>query len=170
MFIREPLARGLRATWRVWAEPPQGMAPPVYLCLLPNLIRLSFPAWTWSLQLQSCTPWRQGSLLSPPQQPARESGPATRQDRTGMQLWWPCCYGDGRLKRITYNIFRTIVFNKKQQSPEGCKVLSATTKLTLEAEAAAYERYHKKKRVRRSPFLKSSALTREKSATILTRW
>jgi len=31
-----------------------------------------------------------------------------------------------------------------QQSPEGCKVLSATTKLTPEAEAAAYERYHKK--------------------------
>jgi hypothetical protein len=45
---------------------------------------------------------------------------------------------------ITYNIFRTILCNKVQQSPEGCKVLSATTKLTPEAEAAAYERYHKK--------------------------
>ena len=46
--------------------------------------------------------------------------------------------------QITYNIFRTIRIKGKQQSPKGCKVLSATTKPTPETEAAAYERYHRK--------------------------
>ena len=48
------------------------------------------------------------------------------------------------LTSITYNIFRTIRIKGKQQSPKGCKVLSATTKPTPETEAAAYERYHRK--------------------------
>jgi hypothetical protein len=47
-------------------------------------------------------------------------------------------------RSITYNIFRTIRIKGKQQSPKGCKVLSATTKPTPETEAAAYERYHRK--------------------------
>lgn len=45
---------------------------------------------------------------------------------------------------LTYNIFRTIRIKGKLQFPKGCNVLSATTKLNPETEAAAYEIYHRK--------------------------